>query len=187
MMSPTLTSLNRSRRDAALDADLHLADVVLEPAQRASLPFQTTTPSRSEARLRVAAARDAAVGDHAAGDRAGLRRLEDLPHLGRRRCRVSLSVGSSRPGHRLLHLVGHVVDDRVMPDVDLLAVGHLGGVAIRLHVEADDDRVRRRREQHVRLVDRADARVDRCGSSRARRSASPACRPALRPSPARRP
>ncbi len=35
-----------------------------------------------------------------------------------------------------------------------------GGVAIRPHVEADDDRVRRRGQQHVRLVDRADARAD---------------------------
>ena len=34
------------------------------------------------------------------------------------------------------------------------------GVAIGPHVEADDDRVRRRGEQHVRLVDGADARAD---------------------------
>ena len=63
-------------------------------------------------------------------------------------------------GHRLLHLVDDVVDDRVQADVDLLALGDVGGVAIRPHVEADDDGVRRRRQQHVRLVDRADAAVD---------------------------
>ena len=62
--------------------------------------------------------------------------------------------------HRLLDLVGHVVDDRVEADVDLLALGQVGGVAIGPHVEADDDRVRRRGQQHVRLVDGADARVD---------------------------
>ena len=39
-------------------------------------------------------------------------------------------------------------------------VGDLLGVAVGPHVERDDDRVRRRREQDVRLVDRADARVD---------------------------
>ena len=59
-----------------------------------------------------------------------------------------------------LHLVGHVVDDRVQADVDLLALGHVGGVAVGPHVEADDDGVRGRGQQHVRLVDGADARVD---------------------------
>ena len=63
-------------------------------------------------------------------------------------------------GHRLLHLVDDVVDDRVQADVDLLALGDVGGVAVGPHVEADDDGVRRRRQQHVRLVDRADAAVD---------------------------
>ena len=48
-------------------------------------------------RLGLAGAGDAAFGDHAAGDRAELRHLEDLAHLGRRRCRTSLNVGSSRP------------------------------------------------------------------------------------------
>ena len=39
-------------------------------------------------------------------------------------------------------------------------VGDVLGVAIGPHVERDDDRIRRGREQHVGLVHRADARVD---------------------------
>ena len=74
--------------------------------------------------------------------------------------RTSRSVGSSRPGHRLLHLVDDVVDDRVQADIDLVALGHVRRVAIGPDVEADDDGVRRGREQHVRFVDRADAAVD---------------------------
>jgi hypothetical protein len=75
-----------------------------------------------------------------------------MPHFLERRL--------EQAGHRLLHLVGDVVDDRVQADVDLRALGDVGGVAIGPHVEADDDRVRRRREQHVGLVDGADAGVD---------------------------
>ena len=47
-----------------------------------------------------------------------------------------------------------------MADVDLFALGELLRVAVGPHVEADDDGVRRRRQQHVRLVDGADARVN---------------------------
>ena len=59
----------------------------------------------------------------AAGDRAGLRDLEDVAHFGRAEPHF-LERGLEQPGHRLLHLVGHVVDDRVMADVDLFALGH---------------------------------------------------------------
>ena len=47
-----------------------------------------------------------------------------------------------------------------MADVHLLALGNFRGVAIGTNVEADDDGVRRRGQQHVRLVDRADAGVN---------------------------
>src|SRR4030095_4603497 len=63
-------------------------------------------------------------------------------------------------GHRLLDLVDDVVDDRVETNVDLLALGHVAGVPIGPDVEANTDFVGCRREEHVRLVDRADAAVD---------------------------
>ena len=59
-------------------------------------------------------------GDHAAGDRAELRHLEDVAHFGDADPDF-LERRIEQPGHRLLHLVGDVVDDRVLADVDALA------------------------------------------------------------------
>src|SRR5207248_1815923 len=67
--------------DAALEAGLHLAHVVLEAAQRADLSLVDHDVVAQQARLRVAGARDAPFGDHAAGDRAELRHLERLAHV----------------------------------------------------------------------------------------------------------
>ena len=62
--------------------------------------------------------------------------------------------------HGLLDLLGHVVDDRVQADVDVLALGDVGRIAVGADVEADDDGVAGRGEQHVELVDGADAGMD---------------------------
>src|SRR5688500_1359185 len=62
--------------DAALEARLHLAHVVLEAAQRCQLAFPDDDVVAKQARVRVAGTRDAAVGDHAAGHRADLRHAE---------------------------------------------------------------------------------------------------------------
>src|SRR5262245_4675747 len=64
--------------DAALEPRLHLGDVVLEAAERADLAFVDDHVVAEQARLRVAGSRDAAVGHHAARDRAELRHLERL-------------------------------------------------------------------------------------------------------------
>ena len=85
--------------------------------------------------------------------------LKSVPHLGDAQAHF-LEGWLEQPRHRLAHLVGDVVDDGMLADVDALALGDVLRVAIGPHVEADDDGVRRRREQHVGLVDRADARVN---------------------------
>src|SRR5688500_3891386 len=145
--------------DAALETVLDLADVILEAAQRADLAFVDDDVVAQQTGLRFAGARDAALGDHAAGNRADLRHLEDLAHFGGAEAHF-LEGRIEHAGHRLLHLFGHVVDDRVQPDVDLLPFRHVLRVAVGSYVEADDDGVRRRRQQHVRFVDGADARAD---------------------------
>src|SRR5262249_49884950 len=106
--------------DAALEPGLHLADIVLEPAQRPDLPLVDDDVVADQARLRVAGADDAALGDHAAGNRAVLRDLEGVPHLGDPDADL-LERRLEEAGHRLLHLVGDVVDDRVRADLDALA------------------------------------------------------------------
>src|SRR5688572_3881384 len=55
---------------AALEAGLDLGDIVLEALERGELAFPHHDVVAQQARLGVALARDAAVGDHAAGNGA---------------------------------------------------------------------------------------------------------------------
>src|SRR5688572_5199194 len=145
--------------DAALEPGLDLAHVVLEAPQRGDLAFEYHDVVAEQPCLRLAGSRNAAIGDHAPGDRPDLRYLEDLAHFGAADSHF-FERRLEETGHALLDLLGDVVDHRVHADIDLLALGHVLRVAIGPYVEADDDGVRGRGEQHVRLVDSADARAD---------------------------
>src|SRR5258705_3013618 len=68
--------------DAALEPGLDLADIVFEAAERSDLAFVHKDVVAEQARLRLAAARDAALGDQAAGDGAVLGHLERISDLG---------------------------------------------------------------------------------------------------------
>ncbi len=59
-----------------------------------------------------------------------------------------------------LDLLDGLVDHRVVPDLDALAVGQLRRLALRADVEADDDGVGRRGQVDVGLGDRTDTAVD---------------------------
>ena len=59
-----------------------------------------------------------------------------------------------------LDLLDRLVDDRVVADLDALALGDVGVLALGPDVEADDDRVRRHREVDVVQRDRTDTAVD---------------------------
>src|SRR5688572_16812627 len=72
-----------AQADAAFEARLDLADIVLEPAQRADLAFVHDDVVAQQAGVGLAGTGDTAVGDHAAGDRADFRHLEHLAHLRR--------------------------------------------------------------------------------------------------------
>src|SRR5688572_1317827 len=143
--------------DAALEALLDLADVVLEALERGDAPVPDHVVVADQAHLRGAL--DRARHDVAAGDRAGLRQGEDVAHLGRAGDRL-LDLRLEHAGERLLQVVDRLVDDLVEADVDLLLVRQLARLRIRPHVEADDDRVRGRRQQHVGLGDLAHALAD---------------------------
>src|SRR5262249_34188193 len=106
--------------DAALRAGLDLADVVLEAAETGDLALPDRRAVADAAGLRVAASRDATVRHEAAGDRAGLRRLEDRLYPGRAEARL-LERRLEKADHGFLNLVGDVVDDRVLADVHFLA------------------------------------------------------------------
>src|ERR1051325_8550678 len=68
--------------DAALEAGLHFADVILEAAQRGDLALEHDDVVAQQTRRRFARARDAPFGHHAAGNRADLRHAEYLAHFG---------------------------------------------------------------------------------------------------------
>ena len=165
-------------RHAALEAVLDLADLVLEALQRLQRAFVDHHVVAQQADL--GAALDHAFRDHAAGDVAGLGDAEDLADL--RVAEEGLLVGRiEQADHQRLNVLGDLVDDAVVADVDLVALGDLARLRVGAHVEADDQRARRLGERQVGLADAADAAVDHAGrhllgatAARSRRPAPPA-------------
>src|SRR3954464_10755016 len=153
-----LDVVERPQADTALVALADLGDVVLEPAQR--LDAQVVGDGDAVADqpgLRVTD--DRAATDDRTRDVADARHPEHLADL--RRAELDLLV--LRLEHALegrLDLLDRLVDDRVVPDVDALAVGELGGLTLGPDVEAQDDDVVGQRQVDVALGDRADAAVD---------------------------
>src|SRR5690242_4872916 len=144
--------------DTALVAFADLGHVVLEPAQaldREVVGDDHAVPDDP----RLAVAGDRAGADDAARDVADPRHPEDLADLRR----AELSLLELRLEHALergLHFLDRLVDDRVVADVDALALRELARPAGRPDVEADDHRVGGDGQVHVVLGDRADAAAD---------------------------
>src|SRR6266511_1424571 len=143
--------------DAALEALLDLAHVVLEATQRADLACPDHRPLPDQVDLGVVG--DLALLDDAAGDVADARGAEGLQHLGLADALLDL-LGLEHALERGAQVLGDLVDHRVGADVDALFVGDAARLRQGTHVEADDDRVGRRGEHHVGLVDSAGRRVD---------------------------
>ena len=85
--------------------------------------------------------------------------LNDLAHFGLAEHDFAL-FRTQHSLERRAHVVHRLVDDLVQLDVDAFALGGRARVVVRPHVEADDDRAGRAREQNVALGDRADAAVN---------------------------
>src|SRR6202167_758728 len=144
--------------DTAFVALADLGRVVLEPAQRIhrqAVGDHHAVPDQP----RLAAAMDRAGADDAAGDVADPRHPEALRDL-RRAELVLVELGLEHALESGLDLRDRLVDDRVVADVDALALGQLACPAGRPDVEADDHRVRGDGQVHVVLRDRADAAAD---------------------------
>src|SRR5512146_1512576 len=143
--------------DPALEARAHLADVVLDAAQRGDRRLVDDGPVAHDAHLRVRA--DDAARDVAARDHADARGAEEGAHLDL----ADRLLGRDRGEHadeRLLDVLRQLVDDAVRADLDALALRELARLGVRAHVEADDERVGRGGEVDVVLRDPADAGVD---------------------------
>ena len=102
-------------QDAALEALGHLADVVLEAAERGDSRLVDAGAVAEEADARAAA--DEPARDHAAGDRAEPRDLEERANLDLADDRLGLDR-REHADERLLDLLGQLVDDAVEPDLD---------------------------------------------------------------------
>src|SRR6202167_5429479 len=144
--------------DTAFVALADLGRVVLEPAQRIHRQVvgdHHAVPDQP----RLAAAVDRAGADDAAGHVADLRHPEDLPDL--RRAELDLlELGLEHALERSLDLFDRLVDDRVVADIDALALRQLPSPAGRPDVEADDHRVGGDGQVYVVLGDRADTAAD---------------------------
>src|SRR5262249_31104290 len=138
---------------AALVALLDLADVVLEPPEASDLALVDLDRVADDPEVRLA--RDLALGDHAAGDRAHLGDGERVADRQLAHRDLALDRGE-QAGHRRLHVVERVVDDVVEPDLDALLLGELAALAGGADVEADDDRAAGLGEVDVALGDAAD-------------------------------
>ena len=73
---------------------------------------------------------------------------------------VSRISGASSPPRAGLHVVDRLVDDVVVAQVDAVGLRLGGRLRLGLHVEAEHDRVGRRGQHDVALVDGADRAVD---------------------------
>ena len=109
-------------QDAALEALGHLAGVVLEALELRDRRLVDPGAVAEDAHAR--AAPDDAARDHAAGDRADARGAEERAHLDL----ADHGLGLDRREHadeRLLDLLGELVDDAVLADLDPLPLGEL--------------------------------------------------------------
>src|SRR5438270_3069478 len=142
--------------NTALHAVADFAGIIFEAAQRAHFAGEDHDIVTQQADFGVAL--DDAVCDLASGDRADFRNAEGLAHL--RPALVSfLDSRLEETAHSALDLVLQLVNDRVQADVYLFLLRQFLRFAFRTHVEANDDGIRRRGQQHVRLSNRAHAGV----------------------------
>src|SRR5262249_10052079 len=142
----------------ALVALAHLGHVVLFPSQRGDRQVVDDNDVVAQQPGLGVAAHDAG-GDQAAGDDADLRGPEQRADLGATQL-VLLVDRLEHATEGLFDLIDRLVDHRVVPDVHALAVGQLRRLAFGAHVEADDHRVRGRRQVDVGLGDTTDTAVD---------------------------
>src|SRR5690606_36313891 len=129
--------------DTALGTALDLLDVLLEAAQRFQLALEDDRVVAQHADRLVLL--DRALDHEAAGDGAELGAAEDLAHLGDADDLLAHFL-AQQAGSHLLHLVDDVVDDREVAQVEAVGLDDLAGRGVGADVEADDHRLRGRRQ-----------------------------------------
>ena len=104
------------------------------------------------------AALDHAIGNPATGNPADLGDVEGLQNA--RVAKVALAfLRLEQTAHQRLHVVHQLVDDRVVADVDAVALGAVARLCVGTDVEADHHGLRGAGQRDVGLGDTADALV----------------------------
>src|ERR1035437_5686887 len=163
----TLDQIVRPREaDAALEVGCDFPDIVLHAAEAfdpVGGDHLSTAPDAN-----AAAANDATVGDVATGNDRGLADPEDLANLGPALdCLDFHRLEQAAEGS--LDIVGELVDDVVLADVDFLRLGGPAGRVGHLGAEGDDDRIRCRGKHDVVVGDVAGSLVENVDADFVRR------------------
>ena len=99
------------------------------------------------------------IEDHAAGDVAQPRDLEELTDFDPAHADFFIPL-VEHADDGLLKVVDQFVNDAVGANVDFFHFRGGAGVAIRAHMETDDDGVRCFSQRHITFADRTDPSVD---------------------------
>src|SRR5688572_14911294 len=143
--------------DTALGAGTNFIDVILEATQRLQSAFEDHHVVAQDADRIVAT--DVPVRHDATRDRAELAGAEHFAHFGKTDDRF-LHFRRQHAGQQRAHLVDRFVDDAVVADVDAFFLDHRASRTVGAYVEADDPRLRCRRQGDVGLGDTANATAD---------------------------
>ncbi len=100
-----------------------------------------------------------ALGDHATGDCAELRRTEHVTHFGDAED-VLANVTAEHTGERLLDVLDDVVDDVVVAHVQAFGLDDLARAGIGTNVEAEQHRIGRQCQVGIGLGDTTDTATD---------------------------
>src|SRR5690606_15966188 len=144
-------------RRAALKARRHFARIVFHALEGLERAFVDHDAVAQQANL--AAALDLAFGDIAAGDLARLGEGKDLADFGVTDD-VFLFDRRQQSGEQRFDVVDRVIDDAIITDVDVVALGDVACLGVGADVKADNEGFGRGRQRNVGLVDGADAAVD---------------------------
>src|SRR5215471_18662248 len=138
--------------DTALHTVAHFAHVILEALERTNLAFVYLDAIANQSHIGIAL--DCAVLHVASRHSADLRYPEGLAYLGPAQISF-LDDGLKQSGHGFLDFVLELINDRVQTDIYFLHLRQLLGLALRTNVEADNHRIRGRRQQHIVFCNRA--------------------------------
>src|SRR5690606_31493046 len=126
----------------------HFLDIVLEAFQRSQFSSMDddTVPYDTD----IVVAVDFSVQHHTSRDCTDFRNLECLPYLDLGHD-LLFKLGCQHTFHRRFDLFDSIVDDGVKTYIDLLILRKFSSTLCRSDLESDDDRVRSRCQQYIRL------------------------------------